>query len=236
MLEKKIYISSNDVDASFNLKISSFFKMMQDAASDNAEELNIGHTRTNKDNRIWVITRFYVEINKLPKFQDEVILKTYPGETLRFVFSRYFELKDLKGNTLIRASSTWLVLDRETRKICLRPFEENIKAEQYGNELPLPDKVIVPSDLFHIEDRKVRYSDIDSNGHLNNTKYIDYILDINDSNFYLENKIKSLLINYNHEIKDGEIVSIYSSKSSPLYVKGDLNDLNSFEVMIEFEK
>lgn len=236
MLSKKYYINSNDVDQFYDLKISSFFKMMQEVASQNAEELGIGHVQTNSKNLIWVITRFLVKIHKLPKYQEIVTLKTYPGKTIKFIFPRYFVLEDENGNKLIEASSTWLVLYNETRKVCISPFDKDIEGEDQVDQLPLADKVEHVEDLSFVEERKVRYNDIDLNGHLNNTKYIEYILDIHDSNFYKEHEIKEILINYNHELKNNDLVSIYSNKQNPEIIKGNIGETNSFDVKVTYIK
>ena len=71
--------------------------------------------------------------------------------------------------------------------------------EHLVGEQPLPGKCET-GDYQLVETRKVRYSDIDLNGHLNNTKYIDYIVDIHDSDFYKKGlqKMKRVLNNYHN--------------------------------------
>lgn len=236
MYQKKYYIGSNDVDQFLELKLPSFFKMMQDIATEHAEVLNIGKANTIDKNLYWVITRIELDILKMPKYLQNVVLKTYPGDDMRFIFPRYFQLEDEKGNILIKASSTWMVLSRETHKICLNPFN-GFKAptEHLKDEQPLPNKCLLDDNLSLVETRKVRYSDIDLNGHLNNTKYIDYIVDIHDSDFYKQHRIKHFLINYEKELKDNNILSIYSNNDNPEYIKGDMEG-TSFIVNLTYEK
>lgn len=234
MYQKKYLIGSNDVDQFLELKLSSFFKMMQDVATEHAEVFNIGKANTIDKGLFWVITRIEVEILKAPKYLQEVTLKTYPGDDLRFIFPRYFCLEDIDGHVLIKASSTWMVLNKETHNICLNPFN-GFKAptEHHEGELELPQKV-KSYDSTLVEVRKVRYADIDLNGHLNNTKYIDYILDVHDSNFYKAKRISHFLINYEKELKDNDMVSIYRSETNPEYIKGEVDKV-AFEVNITYE-
>ena len=235
MFDKKFHIGSNDVDQFLELKLSSFFKMMQDVSTEHAEVLGIGKSNTIDKGLFWVITRIELEILRAPKYLEEVVLKTYPGDDLRFIFPRYFLMEDNKGNPLIRASSTWMVLNRETHNVCLNPFN-GFKApiEHYEGELHLPQKVKV-GEASLIEKRKVRYSDIDLNGHLNNTKYIDYIIDLHDSDFYKENRISHFLINYEKELKDNDELSLYSDSNNPEYIKGEVDKI-AFEVNIDYQK
>ena len=62
MYAKKLLIGSNDVDQFLELKLSSFFKMMQDIATEHAEELDIGKKQTIDKGFYWVITRFSIDI------------------------------------------------------------------------------------------------------------------------------------------------------------------------------
>ena len=233
MYTKNYYIGSNDVDQFLDLKLPSFFRMMQDIATEHAEVLNIGKANTIDKGLYWVITRIEIEIIEMPKYLQTVTLKTYPGDDLRFIFPRYFQLEDEKGKILIKASSTWAVLSRETHRVCLNPFP-GLKAptEHMEGELALPNKCLT-GEYSLVETRKVRYSDIDLNGHLNNTKYIDYIVDIHDSDFYKKNKIKHFLINYEKELKDNNEVSIFSNNSNPEYIKGEVDGV-SFTVNITY--
>ena len=235
MYQKKYLIGSNDIDQFLELKLSSLFKMMQEISTEHAEVLNIGKANTLDIGMFWVITRMEVEIINAPKYLQNVVLTTYPGDDLRFIFPRYFYLEDEEGNTLVKASSTWMVLNRNTHNVVLNPFN-GYKAppEHKENELPLPKKVS-PKEATLVESRKVRYSDIDLNGHLNNTKYIDYIIDLHDSDFYKKNRIKHFLINYEKELMDNDVLNLSSDFNNPEYIKGEV-DKTSFEVSITYEK
>ena len=216
MYQKNYHIGSNDVDQFLELKLSSFFKMMQDIATEHAEVFNIGKANTIDKGLYWVITRIEIDINDMPKYLEDVELVTYPGDDMRFIFPRYFHLLDKKGKTLIRASSTWMVMNRATHNVCLNPFKDfKSPSEHHEGELALPSKVKKDENVSLIEKRKVRYSDIDLNRHLNNTKYIDYIIDLHDSEFYKENQISHFLINYEKELKDSEEISLFSNQNNP---------------------
>ena len=234
MYQKNYHIGSNDVDQFLELKLSSFFKMMQDIGTEHAEVLNIGKANTIDKGLYWVITRIEIDIINMPKYLEDVKLITFPGDDMRFIFPRYFLLYDMKGQLLIRASSTWMVMNRATHNVSLNPFNGfKVASEHHEDELPLPNKVVKDEDVSFLETRKVRYSDIDLNSHLNNTKYIDYILDLHDSEFYKKNSISHFLINYEKELKDGDSVSLSSSLKNPEYIVGS-TDKAVFEVNITY--
>jgi acyl-ACP thioesterase len=236
MFKKKYFIGPNEVDSLYNLKISSFLRMCQEIASLHAEELGIGYQVTSQKNLMWVITRFSIKIHRLPKYQQNIFLETYPGKTVKFIFPRYFVLLDEDGNKLIEASSTWLLLNKESKQISLRPFDFEILSEDRENQINLPIKVELPDNLTLIEQRKVRLSEIDFNSHLNNTKYIEYVLDMHDIEFYKNNIIEEIVINYNHEIKENDIVDLKSNLDNPEYIEGSIQEFNCFNVLISYKK
>ena len=235
MLEKKYFIGSNDVDFNLDLKLSSLFKIMQDIAVEHAEKLGVGKKKTMDVGLNWVISRIKVEIYKTPKYQQTITVRTHPGKTIKFVFPRYFEIIDENDEVLIRASSTWLVIESASRKLSLNPFPNfELPGEEYETQITQPEKVGL-FDSTLVENRKVRFSDTDLNGHMNNTRYIDFITDIHDSAFYKNKRISKIIINYNKELKDNQTVSLYSSHSNPEFIKGEVEGNNIFTVEISYE-
>ena len=116
-----------------------------------------------------------------------------------------------------------------------KPLEEGFIYEgtSLDEDLPMPGKVTFDN-LSKIEDRSVRYNDIDLNGHLNNTKYIDYIIDTHDINFYKKYRVNEILINYEKEIKNGDRVAIFTDGNMPEIIVGDVENTHSFVAKITY--
>ena len=233
MYQEKVFINSNEVDSHFDLKISSIFKYLQQVSTNHAEILGVGKKDTWDKGIYWVITRMKVVIHKMPKMLETLTVTTHPGETMLFMFPRFYEIYNEKGELVISASSSWALLDRKEHKIVTK-HGFNIPKEKDDNDLPLPEK-ITAKDISLVEKRKVRYSDIDLNGHLNNTKYIDYILDTHDLSFYDKKQVSEIVINYEKEVKDGDEVSLYSDNNFPEIIVGETNSSRSFTAIINFK-
>lgn len=236
MIIKEYNIESSDIDPNHELKLSSLFRMMQDAATDAVHALGHGLKAMENDNLMWVITRHELEIYRNFKFTEKVVVKTYAGKDMLFIFPRYFQIENEKGEILMRASSTWCVLSSLNRKVVTKPFgNEKFPLEHLDGELELPIKIQCPL-LNKNEDRIVRYSDVDLNGHLNNTKYIEYVLDLHSLDFLNSHQIKRFVINYEHEAKYGDVISFSSNFNNDVeYINGKINNVNVFDVMIEFK-
>lgn len=236
MYIKEFLIETSDVDAFKELKLSSLFRMMQDAATEHAEQGGIGQSVVSKNSAFWVITRYSVNIIKMPKYMETIRVCTYAGKDMKFIYPRYFQIEDLNGNVLIKASSTWVVLHSDTHKIHLNPFNGKLLPEECcEGEEALPKKV-TPPEMRLVERRKVRYSDVDLNQHLNNTKYIEYIQDVHEMSFYETNKIKHIVINYNKEVRCDEVIDLKLANGDIEYISGEVNGNNIFDVEIEYQR
>ena len=237
MYEEKIFVNSNDVDDHYDVKISTIFKYLQQAATNHAEILNLGKKDTVDKGMFWVITRMRVVIYKSPKMLDTLTVKTHPGQTMLFVFPRFYQIYNQNNELCVSASASWALLNINTHKVITKFETDNFKlqGEVDENDLPLPGKITFDS-LNFIENRKVRYSDIDLNGHLNNTKYIEYIIDTHDINFYKNKRVKEILINYEKEIKDEDEVYLYTNNEEEEIIVGDVNGGHSFIAKLIYEE
>ena len=237
MYQENIFITSNDVDNHYDLKISSLFKYLQQVSTNHAEKIGLGKKDTVDKGMFWVITRMKVIIYKMPKMLETIKVTTHPGNILMFVFPRFYEVYSEEGELLVAASSSWALLDIDTHKAIMKPNVDYslYVEEKLDEDISLPEKVSFDN-LEKIEERKVRYSDIDLNGHLNNTKYIEYIVDTHDINFYQNKHIKEIVINYEREIKDGDIVTIYSDHQEEETIVGDVEGKHSFIAKVTYIK
>lgn len=237
MYKEKVQITSVDVDQNLELKLSSLFKHMQVVASNHAESIKAGHWELFEHNMLWVVIRMEVKIYKTPKLDDVITIGTHPGENKSFIYPRYFEIYDSKGKLIIAASSMWAIIDKDTRRVVLKPEGiKVIKPEKDKDDLPLPEKVT--GEAPHIVDtRKVRYSEIDLNGHLNNTEYIEFMLDTHTPEFYKSHRISEVNINYDKEIKYGDEVILFTDKGdSKEVIKGKVGGVNHFTAQYIYER
>lgn len=235
MFKEKHVVTSNDVDSSLQIRVSSLLRHMQDTATNHADKIKFGHNELGKDNHIWVIIRMQLEINRLPVLDEEFYITTHPGKAKAFMFPRYFQVYDKHNNLLLNASSTWVVLNYETRKVVINPFKDRkLPEEEDKNDLALPEKVLGESPAL-VETRKAKYSEVDMNGHINNTRYVDYILDLHDSEFHKKKMVKSLLVNFDKEIKEGDLISLYSNNQEPEIIHGLVDGQVSFAAKVEYK-
>ncbi len=236
MFKETLKVKSSEVDELKKLKLSSFFKMFQDVAVDAIEDLGIGLSYNESRGLIWVITRARVEFYRTPKLNENITIYTYPDKTLRFIYPRYIFVKDENDNVIIKMATTWALLDDKTRKIAfIDPKDLNLKYESYPDQLELPKKLDIPLGDF-IKEVEVTFTDCDINRHLNNTSYIDYILDLHDFDFYQKHEIISFKIDYMIEVKEKQHIKLYLKEENNIsYITGIVNDNIVFQAQINFK-
>lgn len=232
---KEIELDVEHVDKNKELRLSNLFLLFQEVAQEHAEILGIGKDKVFNNGRKWIITRQNVKINRLPKFGEKIKVYTYPGKNNPFFFYRSFYISDEKDNILVTSTSIWTILDASTNKIVANPFGHPLPEESREFELPIPQKIEEnPTNKF--KEREIFYSDIDLNGHLNNTRYLELIQNLHDSDFYKNNKVDGIIINYFSEIKENEIVTLYLDKiDKKEIIKGAVNDRDCFKAIITYK-
>ncbi len=236
MYKEKFVVKKDEVDAFGEIRISKLMWHMQNVAESHAKKLKIDRDVLMKDNNIWVVVRYDMVINRLPKLKEKYIISTHPGETKGFMFPRFFQVYDKHGNLLVNISSTWVVVNFNTRRIILRPFKDasfTTKSESFDLDMPLK---INEEANYLVEKRSTKESELDMNIHINNTFYYDYILNTHDEAFYIDNKVKRILLNYEKEITHPSEIEIYSNKNNPEVIIGKVDGNVSFLSKVEFTK
>ena len=199
-LQKEFKIPVYDTGINGKLNLVSLFNYFQDIASDHAEILGFGRADLMKHNHFWALSRMYAEISLFPIWGDSIIITTYPNGTDKLFALRNYEVKFPDGKHVASATSSWLMLDYATRKIqrpeaALSQFNRNSETQtsplRYASKLEF-DR----NEIKNFEQFKVKISDLDTNLHTNNVKYLQWIIDSYELDFVKQNTIYSVEINY----------------------------------------
>ena len=239
---EKHIVPCYDTDASWRLKPTSFMNMAQEAAGRHAVYLGFGYDDLIVSNTAWILSRVHVEFVDTPKWREELTLHTWHKGLNRLFFLRDFLVTDNEGKTRVKATTSWLVLNLETRRLVRDPklLEEGTVCTENVIETPA-DKVQMSKDAVPelVRRHTVSYSDIDTNGHTNNAMYMQWAMDAVDYETASSMPVKQVTINFNHETKAGECVSIYRAAIQKedglhVYVEGKVDGTSSFTVEIVF--
>ncbi|MFK7000347.1 acyl-[acyl-carrier-protein] thioesterase [Flavobacterium oreochromis] len=183
------------------LKYTDLCNLFQLTASSHAELGGFSHADMQIFNQAWVLSRMKVEIIDLPKWQDEVTVKTWIKSLEGYQSVRCLEMY-LNGKKIIGCETFWVVINTNTR----RP--ENL-AIPYDHFTFFPNnhatsisthRINIPENPVKLSEKTIKLSDIDIVNHANNVKYLEWSLDEIEPEIILEQKIKSFSINFLQEV------------------------------------
>lgn len=216
--EEKFKIKTYECRPDGNIKMASLMQYLQEVAAQHAEQLGFGVDRLNKINSYWILLNFRIEINRLPEWNDQITIKTWPSGYNRLIATREFVAKDQNDCELFRAGSQWMVLD----KISSRPknlFRLDLSLPRTGLKALSEELVrLEPRDDYSKVNRiSVPYSSIDLNGHVNNTEYIRWGIDALRKAFKFDGNIRSMCATYLSEVFEADELDLLLSQSKNGY-------------------
>ena len=140
--EKEFKLKSSDVDMNRRLRTSVLFTMLQEAAIAHTEALGMGREKTLDRGLLWIVTMQRAEIARMPEYDEEIVLRSWPGDSLHLIFPRYFSLTTAAGEPLLKASSLWSLIDANTRSLIFpEKFGIEIPGVRTGDEIPMPSAI-----------------------------------------------------------------------------------------------
>ena len=170
---EELLLRSKDVDMFRRLRTSELFKLLQEASIRHTEELGMGRDKTLDKGILWVLLLQTAEITRMPEYDEQIVLKSWPGRTMHLLFPRYYRMETAAGEPLLSASALWGLVDQNSRKMVFpERYGVEIEGVVTGEEIALPS---APKRQACTESRAftVPYSYVDLNGHMNNTRYFD---------------------------------------------------------------
>ena len=241
-LTQNIHIPCYFTDGAWRLKPASFMNLAQEAATQHATILGFGYDELIESNTAWTISRMHIEFVDTPKWREHMTLQTWHKGLERLFFLRDFIMTDQEGRVRVKATSSWLVLNLDTRRLVRDPnlVDEGKTCAENVIEKPA-DKVVFPKDAEAVKvmEHVVAYSDLDMNGHTNNAMYMHWAMDAVDYDIASERDVKEMTINFNHETKAHDVVSIYKAiveneTGRHVFIEGKVDDRSAFCVEIVF--
>lgn len=239
---QNISIPCYDTDASWRLKPASFMNYAQEAANLHATILGFGYDDLIASRTAWVLSRMHIEFTETPLWREKMTLETWHKGLDRLFFLRDFIMTDNSGKVRVKATTSWLVLNLDTRRLVRDPHLMDEGTVCPENVLDKPaDKVMMPKDIesFLVTDHIVSYSDLDMNGHANNAMYMHWAMDAVDFEISSSRALKEVTINFNHEIKARETVSIFKAVKEEedgrhVFIEGRVGSQSAFCVEMLF--
>ncbi|KAJ4961084.1 hypothetical protein NE237_020994 [Protea cynaroides] len=172
---------------------------------------------------IWVVTRIHIQVEKYSSWGDVVEIDTWVDASGKNGMRRDWIIRDYSTQQIItRATSIWVVMNRETRKLSKIPEQvrEEVKPFYLGrkaidtakNDNNKIDKLSdataesLRSGLAFLYAIQPRWSDMDANQHVNNVKYIGWIMESVPLNVLEDYNLRSMTLEYRRECRQSHLL------------------------------
>ena len=214
-------LGTTDFDRYCRLQPAAVLDIFQDAAAEHALLLGMGFEDMRRRGLAWVVLRIFYQQLAQPKLFDEVQITTWPHAPGMLDFGRDYRIDAADGTPLILGSSTWAVIDLESRKL-VPAAEVGFPPDGVREEHLLPGRLRKLRD-FPAEGEGIllrsQYTDMDLNGHVNNAKYANYV--VNALRPGPEGTLESFQLDYHHEVMPDTALTLYTrQEDAALLCKG----------------
>ena len=163
------------------MRASRLLVYMQETANLQCEDYGLPLDKLRDERGLgFVLGQLCMRIVEPIRAYEEITVNTWCREAKGYAFYRYFSvLRD--GKTIAVASTVWGLVDINTKMLAK---SDVLAADNFPYDQPIPVHILPPKaragkeeQLSFVGERRICYSDIDYNMHMNNTNYPDMLCD-----------------------------------------------------------
>ena len=216
IFEQHYKVGNRDIGNNNKATNKAMLKYLENIACRHSDEVGYGINTIEETKVVWILLDWKLKVIERPKYGQTIKVRTWSRKMEKYYAYRDFEVCDEKDNIIAIATTKWVLLEADTRKIQRIPEELVSKYEQeterhvFENEI---EKLHELESYEHSIELKTRRTDIDINNHVNNLNYLDLAYEILPDEIYKKD-INNVRITYKHQIEPRKMVNI-------AYVKQD---------------
>lgn len=201
---KVIYYETN---VTGKLNIGNLVDLCMLVSTNQSEKLGVSNEKLDEMGLGWVVTQNIIDVKRLPQEHETVKITTIAQAYNRYFCYRDFYMYDENDQEIVHMHTIFALMDKTKRKIvCIKnevidPYEGDYTTKL--ERLPNPEKI---NHIDYQKEYRVRFMDIDSNQHVNNVHYFDWMLDTLPEEFLRTHEVKKINIIYKNEVRYGEVV------------------------------
>ena len=230
----KVKTGLKDVGKDCLIKNESILEILENVGGEHSNLAGYGILDIERTKLSWILLDWKVKVLKRPLYADELEVKTW-GRCFQKAYTyRDFEIYNSKGELCVIATSKWAMINIETRRIVRMGDEIKgayLPEEHYAFEEEVLSKPEVPIEFSNEFKYTVSRKDIDINGHMHNTYYLNLAYEVLPEEVYNERPYDSFRITYKHEIKLGDTVvckyAYFNNKHGVVVMNEDGSVVNS---------
>ena len=205
---RELFFGADAFDPSGHLKPTAVLGAMQELGTGHLEATGFGEAWLAEQGSFWVIVRLKMVIHSSPGV-GYVQGVTWRHSVSGLYWRRDYQLRDHAGELCCSVVALWVLLDRQNRRV-QRPssYPLAFPEEPEHQALPVAPAKLTVGELPLLATRRVCYSDLDSNGHVHNSRYVEWLLDALPTPLLLQQQVAALQVDFRGEAFLGEEVQL----------------------------
>ena len=229
-------IEYQNVDYYGEYKYSDLLSKLSNLATKNAIEIGLWNESFNGKYG-WVLVKQTVKL-KRPLLIGEKLTVSTRAKGERKI--QYFRTYDLKVNDEVIGGiySIWTLIDIEKRRI-VRPQKVGIsipECEEYPSFVEKYEPLL-DIETQKVQTREVVYSDIDLNKHMNNARYLEWVMDLLPQEKKQDFFIDEMTMHYLKEIAPKRRVDLYYGQEDDWFkIEFKIDDQTHFVISGRFKE
>lgn len=215
---KELYFEENRLDtyrcdSRKIAKLSGILQITQDAGRRQMALDRPSYDELLEEGKAMMLNRLDLKIYDTLYFDQPLKVYSWPCTAVRATWPRVYAItRDEKP--VVDVMSQWALVDIETRKVLKADaidssnYSIGESREVFENKFKIPKEL----ELEEVGKYRVSYTDLDYNGHMNNTYYADVLCNYIPELAEGTHRVESLRIHYSKEAPLGDVLTIMRRK------------------------
>lgn len=201
----------SDYDRSGKLSYESVLQILENVGSHNSDSVGNNVIEGSQSGIAWILAGWRIKILRNVDSREELKISTWThGKPNATMVYRDFILADKNGLEAIKAEAKFVLLDVSAGKLTRindELFSSYLPEERTVFDTPSPK----PREPLKFDFEKViplRKSDIDFNGHLHNTRYVDFAAEVLPEETDSAQRINEFIVVYKKSVAKNSQVTV----------------------------
>lgn len=197
----------SDYNRNGKLSYEAILQILENVAGNHSANSGDSIADANKNGIAWFLTEWRVQIVHRPENGESLNITTWVrGKAPAIAVYRDFLLSDENGTEVIRAEAKFALFDLAASKLT-RISEELLGSYQPESKTVFEDsqRLRAPSEYTSETEVKLRRSDIDFNGHVHNTRYVDLAMEAIPKELYSDDRFTEFHIMYHKPVLEDSV-------------------------------
>ena len=198
----------SECDETGKLSLVGVMNYLQDCSTFHSEDIGRGFKQLTSEGYAWVLATWQIQVDRLPQFGEKICVGTWSYQMKGLQASRSFVINDASGTNIVKADSTWYLMDIKEGKAARVPESESvyITGEPRVDLPPTPRKIALEGNAVDGPAILVSQQHLDTNKHVNNAQYVLMAVDTLVALGY-SHKLRRIVVQYRSQARLSDTIT-----------------------------